>query len=107
VKIALGQLDPTIGDFEGNLRLARQAMADARAANAELLVLPELFLCGYPPRDLLERQAFLDASTKALASLAAEVRGEVRGSLAVVVGFPEVLPEAMAGRRIANAVALI
>lgn len=107
MKIALGQLDPTIGDFEGNLRLARQAMADARAANAELLVLPELFLCGYPPRDLLERQAFLDASTKALASLAAEVRGEVRGSLAVVVGFPEVLPEAMAGRRIANAVALI
>jgi NAD+ synthase len=40
VKIALGQVNPTIGDFSGNLRLARQAMAQAQAAGAELLVLP-------------------------------------------------------------------
>jgi NAD+ synthetase len=103
VKIALGQLNPTIGDFEGNLRLIDEAMAGARAANADLLVLPELVLCGYPPRDLLERDAFLDASTRALASLAAGVRG----ATAVLVGFPEPLPQNMAGRRIANSVALI
>jgi len=103
VKIVLGQENPTIGDFEGNLRLAEKAVEKARAVGAELLVLPELFLCGYPPRDLLERDAFLDASARALASLAALVPGP----LAVIVGFPEVLPEAMSGRRIANSVALL
>jgi NAD+ synthase (glutamine-hydrolysing) len=101
VKIALGQLNPTIGDFEGNLRLIRQAMADAQGA--DLLILPELMLCGYPPRDLLERDAFLAAGKRALASLAESVHGK----LAVLVGFPEVLPEAKTGHRIANAVALI
>jgi NAD+ synthetase len=103
VKIALGQLDPTIGDFAGNLRLARQAMADALAAGADLLVLPELMVCGYPPRDLLERDAFLHASERALSDLSASVQSP----LAVLVGFPEVLPEVKAGRHIANSAALI
>jgi NAD+ synthetase len=103
VKIALGQLDPTIGDFEGNLRLVREAMADASAAGADLLVLPELVVCGYPPRDLLEREAFLQASSRSLADLC----GSVHGQLAVLVGFPEVLPEVEAGRHIANSAALI
>jgi NAD+ synthase (glutamine-hydrolysing) len=103
VKIALGQLDPTIGDFEGNLRLIRQAMAESAAAGADLLVLPELVVCGYPPRDLLERDAFLEASSRALTDLC----GSVRGQLAVLVGFPEVLPEVNAGRHIANSAALI
>ena len=103
MKIALGQLDPTIGDFDGNLCLVRQAMTDASAAGADLLVLPELMVCGYPPRDLLERDAFLQASARALADLC----GSVRGKLAVLVGFPEVLPEIAAGRHIANSAALI
>jgi NAD+ synthase (glutamine-hydrolysing) len=103
VKIALGQLDPTIGDFAGNLRLVRQAMADATAAGADLLVLPELMVCGYPPRDLLERDAFLAASDRALTDL----RDSVHGQLAVLVGFPEVLPEVKTGRHIANSAALI
>jgi NAD+ synthase (glutamine-hydrolysing) len=103
VKIALGQVNPTIGDFAGNLRLARQAMAQAQAAGAELLVLPELMLCGYPPRDLLERQAFLRSARSALDELCASVTGP----LAVLVGFPEPLADVKAGRQIANAVALI
>jgi len=103
VKIALGQLNPTIGDFAGNLRLIRDAMASAQAAAADLLVLPELMLCGYPPRDLLERDAFLAASARALSDLTASVQG----NLAVLVGFPEILPEVKTGRRIANAAALI
>lgn len=103
MKIALGQLDPTIGDFGGNLRLVRQAMTDASAAGADLLVLPELMVCGYPPRDLLERDAFLQASDRALG----EMCGSVHGQLAVLVGFPEVLPEITAGRHIANSAALI
>jgi NAD+ synthetase len=103
VKIALGQVDPTIGDFDGNLRLARQAMAQAQAAGSELLVLPELMLCGYPPRDLLEREAFLRSARRALDELCASVTGP----LAVLVGFPEPLADVKAGRQIANAVALI
>ena len=103
VKIALGQLDPTIGDFEGNLRLARQAMTDARAAGADLLILPELMVCGYPPRDLLERDAFLRASEHALSELCASVQGQ----LAVLVGFPEVLSDVKTGHAIANSAALI
>jgi NAD+ synthase (glutamine-hydrolysing) len=103
VKIALGQLDPTIGDFESNLHLVRRAMADASAAGADLLVLPELVVCGYPPRDLLEREAFLQASSRSLADLC----GSVHGQLAVLVGFPEVLPEVEAGRHIANSAGLI
>ena len=103
MKIALGQVNPTIGDFAGNLRLARQAMAQAQAAGAELLVLPELMLCGYPPRDLLERQAFLRSARSALDELCASVTGP----LAVLVGFPEPLADVKAGRQIANAVALI
>ena len=103
MKIALGQVNPTIGDFSGNLRLARQAMAQAQAAGAELLVLPELMLCGYPPRDLLEREAFLRSARSALDELCASVTGP----LAVLVGFPEPLADVKAGRQIANAVALI
>ncbi len=103
MKIALGQIDPTVGDFDGNLRLIGEAAQRAEQAAADLLVLPELALCGYPPRDLLEREAFLNASQVALGRLAHATRGD----LAVLVGFPEVLPRAVTGRRLANAVALI
>jgi NAD+ synthase (glutamine-hydrolysing) len=103
VKIALGQVNPTIGDFAGNLRLAQDALAKAESSGVDLLALPELMLSGYPPRDLLERDAFLAGSRAALESLAASVQGRV----AVLVGFPEVLQDVEAGRRVANAVALI
>jgi len=103
VKIALGQVNPTIGDFAGNVRLAEEALAKADMAGAALLVLPELMLSGYPPRDLLERDAFLTASRAALDQLAASAQGKV----AVLVGFPEVLHDVEAGHRIANAAALI
>ncbi|MEO5767721.1 MAG: nitrilase-related carbon-nitrogen hydrolase, partial [Polyangia bacterium] len=55
VKIALGQINPTVGDFDGNRALVEDALSGAEAAGADLLVLPELALCGYPPKDLLER----------------------------------------------------
>ena len=103
VKFALGQINPTVGDFEGNLRLIAGAMEKADAAGADLLVLPELALCGYPPRDLLERPAFLAAGEQALASLAAMVTGK----LGVLLGIVEVLPPAPTGRPIANAAALL
>jgi predicted amidohydrolase len=84
VKIALGQINPTIGDFEGNLALAETALGQAERGGADLLVLPELSISGYPPRDLLERPAFIEAAGRALAALARRV-----GRTAVIAGFPE------------------
>jgi NAD+ synthase (glutamine-hydrolysing) len=101
VKIALGQINPTIGDFEGNLALIEAALGQAERGGADLLVLPELAISGYPPRDLLERPAFIDAAGRALAALAARV-----GSTAVVAGFPERLDGAT-GRGLANSAALL
>ena len=110
VKIALGQINPTVGDFDGNLRLAEDALAAAETAGADLLLLPELALSGYPPRDLLERAAFVQAGMRSLDRLVARVgsgRGPASKSAAVIVGFPERLPESPVGRRIANSAALI
>ena len=59
MKIALGQLNPTIGDFAANVRLIDEALSRAEAAGAALLVTSELSVTGYPPRDLLERPAFI------------------------------------------------
>jgi NAD+ synthase (glutamine-hydrolysing) len=106
VKIALGQINPTIGDFDGNRRLIESAAGEAEKAGAELLVLPELAICGYPPKDLLERPGFLAAAQSSLNTLAANL-GDRRAAPAVIVGFPEILPAGSAGRRIANAAALI
>ena len=72
VRIALGQLNTTIGDFEGNLALARAVVRRARDAGADLVVLPELVLSGYPPVDLLERPSFVRDQARALEALAGE-----------------------------------
>ena len=86
-RIALAQVDPTVGDFDGNADLVRRAAAQARAAGATLVVFPELMLCGYPPRDLLDLPEFVDRAAAALAGLAAPADWS-RG-LALLVGFPE------------------
>jgi NAD+ synthase (glutamine-hydrolysing) len=106
VKIALGQINPTIGDFAGNRRLVWDAAALAEQRGAELVVFPELALSGYPPKDLLERPAFLEAARASLDTLAAELAA--RGAhTAVLVGFPERLPPSPSGRGVANSAALI
>jgi NAD+ synthase (glutamine-hydrolysing) len=104
VKIALGQINPTIGDFAGNRQLILDATAAAERSGAELAVFPELALAGYPPRDLLERTAFVDEATASLAALA---DGLTASRTAVIVGFPERLPASSSGRPVANSAALI
>ena len=84
LRIALAQIDPTVGDVEGNARLCAEWIARAREAGAGLVVLPELVISGYPPEDLLLRPDFLDACRAALDELAREVEGIV-----AVLGFPE------------------
>jgi NAD+ synthase (glutamine-hydrolysing) len=82
--LALAQVDPRVGDLDGNARLVREHIARARDAGAELVLFPELVLTGYPPEDLLLKEHFLQASQEALAGIAAETHGIV-----AMVGFPE------------------
>ncbi|MEO1022936.1 MAG: NAD+ synthase [Bacteroidota bacterium] len=61
MKVRLHQLNPTIGDLESNVKGIRQAMTQAQTDGIDVLILPELCVCGYPPQDLLEREAFREA----------------------------------------------
>ncbi|MGN6308129.1 MAG: NAD+ synthase [Xanthobacteraceae bacterium] len=83
-KITLAQLNPTVGDIAGNAAKAREARAQAKAAGADLLVLPELFIAGYPPEDLVLKPAFQAACRAAIEDLARE---SVDGP-AMLIGSP-------------------
>ena len=72
MKIALAQTNSTVGDLDGNADLILSFAARARALDAEAAVFPELTLTGYPPRDLLEKQNFLDQTEQQLERVAAE-----------------------------------
>jgi len=72
VKIGLAQFDPTIGDFDYNCSRILHFTEKARDAGCHLVVFPELSLCGYPPRDLLERQEFISDNLRALDRVMAE-----------------------------------
>ncbi|MDX1483785.1 MAG: NAD+ synthase [Alphaproteobacteria bacterium] len=70
--IGLAQLDPTVGDLDGNRQLIRAAHAKAAAAGCDLLVCTELVIAGYPPEDLVLKPIFIDAVEDAVGDLAAE-----------------------------------
>jgi len=70
MKIALAQINPTVGDFTGNTRLILDYRSRAAAEGADLVIFPELSICGYPPADLLEKGAFLDRAAECLESIA-------------------------------------
>ena len=61
MRVALGQIDTTVGDLDGNRARIVRFAADAAAKGAEVVVFPELAICGYPPEDLVLRPGFLDA----------------------------------------------
>ena len=70
LRIALAQLNPVVGDLAGNAKMAADAHASAKAAGADLIVFPELFLTGYPPEDLVLKPAFQDAARRHVEHLA-------------------------------------
>lgn len=74
MRIALGQINPTVGDIPGNLALMVRFAQDAAARQAELVVFPELSVTGYPPRDLVEKPGFVDRSERAVEQLAAATK---------------------------------
>ena len=84
VRIALAQIDASVGDLGGNAELIVARIAEAREAGAELVLFPELAITGYPPEDLLLKEHFLARAREALERVAEAARGIV-----VLVGFPE------------------
>ncbi len=81
MKIALGQINPTVGNFSGNVARIVDFSRRARSAGAELILFPELSVCGYPPRDLVERSSFVESNRRAVEQIATETRG-----IAVICG---------------------
>src|ERR1700739_2433192 len=85
LKTTLAQLNPTVGDVEGNAAKARAARQKAAADGADLVVLPELFPTGYPPEDLVLKPAFQSACRTAIETLARETAD---GGPAMLIGSP-------------------
>src|SRR6202011_2866140 len=83
--ITLAQLNPTVGDVAGNAAKARGARAREQADGADLVVLPELFITGYPPEDLVLKPAFQSACRAAVEELA---RDTADGGPAMLIGSP-------------------
>ena len=98
VRVALGQLNTTVGDLPGNVARMAAAAADAARAGADLVCFPELAVTGYPPEDLVFRPAFVQDNLAALADLA----GRTAGTCAVLAGFVD-----RSARGLHNAAALL
>jgi NAD+ synthase (glutamine-hydrolysing) len=101
VKIALGQINPTVGDFSGNAAKIIDFSHRALANGAGLILFPELSVCGYPPRDLVERPSFVTRNSESLERIAAETQG-----IAVICGV--VTPvDSTTGKSVMNSAALL
>ena len=97
VRIALAQVNPTIGDLVGNAALVQRYIEQARAAGADVVAFPELVITGYPPDDLLLKRSFVADANAALESIASTTSG-----IAAVIGFVD-----ESNGRLHNAAALI
>lgn len=84
IRIAQAQINPTVGDLAGNVKIIVRAMAQAAEAGAHLVTFPELALCGYPPEDLLLKPRFRADCMRALELVTKQARG-----ITALVGFPE------------------
>lgn len=103
MRVALGQINTTVGDLAGNTDLMVRVARRAAEGGAEIVAFPELSLTGYPPRDLVEKPTFLDRSERELARLAAETAPL---GLAVICGYVG-RSEAREGKRATNSAAVL
>src|SRR5271168_2548315 len=101
MRIGLLQLNATVGAFDKNRARLEEAYREAVARGAGLVLAPELFLCGYPPRDLLLRDDFVQRGLDCLDALAGSV-----GAVPLIVGYVE-RHRARPGRPLRNAAAVI
>jgi NAD+ synthase/NAD+ synthase (glutamine-hydrolysing) len=102
VKIALGQINPTIGDFSGNSGKIIEFSRRAHSLGAEMALFPELAVCGYPPRDLLEKPAFVARNQQVVNEIAAAVPPQ----MTVICGFVSRAKEEM-GKSVMNSAAVL
>ena len=102
MRLALAQINPTVGDVDGNAAKAEEWIGRARAEGAELVILPELCIPGYPAEDLYLKRHFLRANQRAVEELAASVRG-----ITALVGFAEPIAEPLDSRHAYNATAVL
>ena len=101
MKITLGQINPTVGDFSGNAAKIIDFSRRAQGAGAGLILFPELSVCGYPPRDLVERPSFVARNRDSVERIAAETKG-----IAVICGL--VTPaHSDTGKSVMNSAALL
>ena len=104
MRIALAQINTTVGAVDDNARKAKEAIDAAAAQGAELVVLPELTLTGYPPKDLLDHSSFVAANLRALDGIVDHSRGENKPG--VIIGYVDRREDAP-GKGLHNAAALI
>jgi NAD+ synthase (glutamine-hydrolysing) len=104
VKIALAQINPTVGDFTGNVKKILDYAAKAAEQEAEIAIFPELAICGYPPADFLEKTVFVDRAVEALSEIAAWTATAGRPALLVGTVMPT---DGAVGKRVRNVAALL
>jgi NAD+ synthase (glutamine-hydrolysing) len=104
VKIALAQINPTVGDFAGNTKKILEFAARGGELGAELVVFPELAVCGYPPADFLEKAAFVARAGEAAEEIAAWTGGVGRPAILCGTVMPAVSP---VGKQVRNVAALL
>jgi NAD+ synthase (glutamine-hydrolysing) len=102
ITVALAQVNPTVGDIDGNAAKIAEWIAAARERGADLVVFPELCLPGYPAEDLYLKGHFVEANLRALEELASGVEGIV-----ALVGFAEPVPLGSAERRVSNSLGVL
>jgi NAD+ synthase (glutamine-hydrolysing) len=95
LRVALAQINPVVGDLEGNAEQVLSWARDAADRGAHLVAFPEMALTGYPVEDLALRRSFVDASRQTLETLAARLATEGLGELVVVVGYLDGAPDAV------------
>jgi len=103
VKIALAQINPTIGDFTGNVEKILDFTRRAADGKADLILFPELAVCGYPPADFLDKPSFIARSEEAIAEVA---QATADLNIASIVGYVTHAP-AGTGKRVMNSAALL
>jgi NAD+ synthase (glutamine-hydrolysing) len=102
MRVALAQIDPTVGDVDGNAAKAQEWIDRAREAGAELVIFPELCIPGYPAEDLYLKRHFLQANQRAVEELAASVQG-----ITALVGFAEPITDPLDARHAYNSTAVL
>ena len=102
MKIAIGQINPTIGDFAGNAAKILEYINRAHTESADLVVFPEMCICGYPPMDLLDHGSFVEANLKALRF----IQQRAPADLGIVLGYVD-RSRSSSGKPLVNAASLI